>query len=403
MSPFFKRLNPDVEAGKARKALAEGRPEEAAEACEAALKAAPDHAECRTLLARAYEKQGRVADAIEAYEAACEKAPSYPNLKAAADLYVRVGDWEHAEEKFQAAVATFPTSVPAWRGLAEVRKKLGKHDETVRCYEMIASLRPDNVDARLDLAEAYRETGAVRRATELGRGILESEPQNPRALHCLANCQAALHEWDQAIGLYERLLALPEDEAVDRARVHYDFGVALREVDRCDEARAHLEACRELQPNFLPAYRALAELCRSMDDLTSAVAVTERAARLAPSEVAIWNELGALHLAAGDAKAALRAYSTAHKIEADNVEAIAGGAEALSALGQHGRAKTICDRLVVSRAFQARPHLAYARVMRNAGALDVALHQVDIALAIDAGSREAQRLHRALAKALGVD
>ena len=91
MCGLFRRVKPEVEASKAREALAAGRADEAAERCEAALKANPDHAECRTLLARAYERLDRVGDAIEAYEAACAAAPSYPNFLAAATLHAKAG------------------------------------------------------------------------------------------------------------------------------------------------------------------------------------------------------------------------------------------------------------------------------------------------------------------------
>ena len=78
------------------------------------------------------------------------------------------------------------------------------------------------------------------------------------------------------------------------------------------------------------------------------------------------------------------------------MEAICGAAEALSAAGHHDRAVALCEKLVVKRAFQARPHLAYARVLRAAGDLRGALRQVNTALGIAPTDADAARLKRAL-------
>jgi len=405
MLRFFKRAKPEAQANKAREALAAGQAQQAAELCLAALKAHPDHPECRTLLARAYEQLDRVGEAIEAYEAACDVTPSYPNLLAAASLYAKAADWERAEQKFHAAVESFPTSLPAWRGLADARRRLGKVELVVRCREMIASLAPDDVDARLDLAEACAEAGDLAQAAELSNAVLEAEPDNRRALHCLANCLAAQDLWHEAIGAYRQLLRLVMLDAqaapAERASLHYDLAVALRQVDSPDEALTHLQACQELQPTFLPAYRTLLELHRGRHDLPSAIAVTRQAIELDPSQPSIWHDLGTLHLAAGDPKAALEAFARAIELKPGYTEAIAGSAQALSAAGKHHRAKAICEKLCVRRAFQALPHLTYARVLRAAGEPEAALHHADTALAIAATDPEARKLKQALLDELG--
>ena len=407
MLSFFRKVNPDAEAGKARRALQAGRPDEAAAICQAALKARPGHAESHALLGRAYEKLGRVGEAIEAYEAACANAPSYANLLAAAQLYVQVADWERAEEKFQAAIGLFPTAVSAWKGLAEARRRLGKVDRIVQCHDMVVSLRPDDLEARLDLAEACAEAGEIPKAHDISKSILEGEPANRRALHCLANCFAARHEWGEAIGVYERLLALREagDDAGagETARIHYDLAVALRHIGSDDDALPHLQACEELQPTFLPVYRDLAEIYQAQGDPGNAIAATRRALALQPSEPAIWRDLGKLHLAGGEPRAALEAFATALKHKPGHTEAIAGTAEALSAAGRHERAKAICVKLILNRSFQALPHLVYARVLRNAGELEEALRQITTALAIAPADPEIQRFRDGLLKALDGD
>ncbi len=400
MCGLFRRVKPEVEASKAREALAAGRADEAAERCEAALKANPDHAECRTLLARAYERLDRVGDAIEAYEAACAAAPSYPNFLAAATLHAKAGEPDRAEAKFQAAVETFPTSLPAWKGLADARRRLGKLDRVVQCLDMLASLQPDDLAAQLDLADACAQAGDVARAADVCQAILESQPDHPRALHCLANCHAAREQWDDAIRAYRRLLklaiVLPDATQAERARLHYDLACALREVGSHDEALTHLAACQELQPSLLPAYRDMVELQRARGDTDAAIATARRALDLVPDEPAIWHELGTLHLIAGDTSAALEAFARAIRLRPGYTEAICGSAEALSAAGRHKRAIAICEKLVVKRAFQARPHLTFARVLHAFGDLPGALRHADTALGIAPTDPDAARLRKAL-------
>ena len=400
MLGFFKRVKPDVEAAKARDALAAGRADEAAAHCETALKADPKHAECRTLLARAYDRLGRVGDAIEAYEAACTAAPSYPNFIGAASLYVRAADWAKAEAKFHAAVGKFPTSIPAWTGLADARRRLGKLDLVVQCLDMLVSLQPDRLGAKRALADACAEIGDASRAAGIAHAVLEDEPDSVRALHCLANCHAAAREWDDAIRAYRRLLKLAMlDAGADpaaKARLHHDLATALRQVGNVDEALAHLEATRELQPNFLPAYRDQLETHRQKGNTAEAIAVAEAALELAPDEPAIWHDLGQLRLTDGDAAAALKAFARAIELRPGYTEAIAGSALALSAAGKHGRAIAICEKLALKRAFQALPHLTFARVLRGTGDLHAALREADLAVNIAPTDPEAAGLKRDL-------
>jgi tetratricopeptide (TPR) repeat protein len=399
MLSFLKKADPAAEASRARTALNSGRVDEAVAACQTALKADPHHAESWALLARAHEKAGRIGEAIDAAEHACQEAATYPNLLAVAELHARVGEWRKAEKAFHAAVEAFPTSVSAWRGLADARRRLGRLDQVVQCAEMVASLQPENREAQLELAEACAAAGDVARASTLSREVLDAEPDNLRALHCHARCLAAERKWDEAVGIYRRLLEHPDSDEAERARLHHDLAVALRRLGQDDAALEHLAACTDLQPNFLPAYRTLLELHRQRGELSAAIQAGQKASQLKPEEAAIWRDLGQLHVADGNAKAALQAFRRAVKEKPGDTESIAGVAEALSVLGQHEKARSICEKLVLKRAFQARPHLAYARILRNSGDLPGAQREVNTTLSIEPGNAEARRLKDELATA----
>jgi cytochrome c-type biogenesis protein CcmH/NrfG len=100
---------------------------------------------------------------------------------------------------------------------------------------------------------------------------------------------------DVIVPAYERELR----EHPNNARIHSELGYIDYEHGRSSDARQHLEQAIALAPNDVPSLVLLATLRRASGDVTAAVDLLTRAARVSPRAAGIRGMLGGVLLSTG--------------------------------------------------------------------------------------------------------
>lgn len=129
----------------------------------------PEHG---ALVARIYEQKNSPALAIDAYErvlATPGTSPTAPMLHALGRLYQRVERYTDARDRYLQAVDVDSTYAPALRDLADVFRLAKQSEKAARVYLRYLLAEPDDVDARVHLAECYLELGQYEPAAEAAR------------------------------------------------------------------------------------------------------------------------------------------------------------------------------------------------------------------------------------------
>lgn len=129
-----------------------------------------------------------------------------------------------------------------WYYLAAVAEtRLARHERAAALLRDAVALSP-TLPARLALADALFESGAVDHSEPLYRALASEPPAEPHARYGLGRVLAsrqdyagALHEFDAAVALFPGF-----------GPAWYAKGLALRRVRRVDEARAALERAKLL-------------------------------------------------------------------------------------------------------------------------------------------------------------
>ncbi|MBE7450125.1 MAG: tetratricopeptide repeat protein [Kofleriaceae bacterium] len=233
------------------------------EAYAALLAGEPAHVDVPTAqlrLAVALEKNGELDRAIELVAAAAPALVGYPKGQAyrrLAELHEKKGEPEAAATALEAYAAAedIGTSTAAradafYRAGELFRRRVGQGDAAVRCLEAALVLVPDHLPALDALELLARDLGDLDRvATILGRKIAASarQPSRQKALLC-------------------RLAALQE------------------QLLRPDVARVTLLRALELDPDYRPALRALADLARGRGDRDELADVLARLAAPGPDD-----------------------------------------------------------------------------------------------------------------------
>jgi tetratricopeptide (TPR) repeat protein len=121
--------------------------------------------------------------------------------------------------------------------LGFIYRMVGKPDLERRAYEHALELRPEDVPARLHLAELHLALGENEEAYRQFRRALELNPAEAAALGGLGRAASALGRHLEAVEHFSEALRLQPQATI----VHYQLALAYRRLGDMEAARAHLE------------------------------------------------------------------------------------------------------------------------------------------------------------------
>ena len=246
-------------------------------------------------------------------ERALELAPEHvPALLAMSNLEILRGEFDAAE----ARVDKLRDLIPGRPELDAVVARLAERREAGSVDAVPDRLRIENSEAALAAARDLYAEGEPDKAIGLLETWLEANPQDVAVRLTLANTQAALERFDEAIGEYETLLANGEEALSERAR--------------------------------LAALNNLAWYLRD-EDAERAIDYAERALEVAPNSVATLDTLAMIHFGRNDFEAAKIAYDRAAAVGIDDPSIRFHGARIEAALGDEAAARAILESLVDGR------------------------------------------------------
>jgi tetratricopeptide (TPR) repeat protein len=158
---------------------------------------------------------------------------------------------------------------------------------------------------------------------------------------------------------------------------HQQQGSAQQNSGR-DEARKAYQKAIELDPKYLDAYSALANLYANQEDYDRAIAVYQRGLKQNPNAPTLWFESGVCWCRKKDFPQALRCMGKAHELDPENHQLAADYGLCLARAGRPEDAVIVLSRVMnkaeanynVARMMQ---HLNQPELMRQY--LQVALHE----------------------------
>ena len=213
-----------------------------------------------------------------------------PSLRLAATAMAE-GRLEDAERVLMAEIAACPSAVLPVQLLAETLARQDRLNEAETLYEHCLNAEPDNDGARFSLAMALFRRQAGGAALAHVDHLVAGAPASPAYRNLRAACLALVGRHDEALALYEALLA----EVPRHARLWLNYGHALRTVGRHDDAVAAYRTSIDRAPHMGEAYWALA----NMKTVTLQPRETDEIERRLGEEAASVEDRLHLHYAAG--------------------------------------------------------------------------------------------------------
>lgn len=230
-------------------------------------------------------------------------------LALAVDLH-RAGRLAEADELYRRILEVDRDNFNALHLSGQIARGRGDFSRAIDLTGRAVALQPYFMPAQLSLAQTLRAAGRGREATARFRLALALEPGSAefwRGLGGVLAAEGGSAAAPAAIAAFNRVIRFNPRDAAAR----YDLGVALRGMERLEEATAQYYAVIGLQADFASAHMSLGNALLEAGDAAAAAASLRRAAALVPAAPEIYYNLGNVRHTAGDFSGALAAYRRA--------------------------------------------------------------------------------------------
>ncbi|MEX0807121.1 MAG: tetratricopeptide repeat protein [Dongiaceae bacterium] len=244
--------------------------------------------------------------------------------------------------------------------------------------------------------------GDFKGMSEICRQILQGDPEQPDALHCMGLLQRQTGDTEIAVRTHERAVRGRPDNAEYRNALGLAYRAAGRIADAIDayeaalsidaefvdaylnlgviylergdhrNAIARFRAAVDRRPSDPPFHVALGKALSAAGDSAAAMESYRRALSIAPNTGPAWSGIGELYLAAGDERAAMTALADGITNDPRHEGSYLRLAPLLLALGQSRDGVDCLRRGVEQNPGSALLRVALARVMLRAGLWDEA-------------------------------
>jgi tetratricopeptide (TPR) repeat protein len=175
-----------------------------------------------------------------------------------------------------------------WEVVADNYRRAEAYEEAIKTYRTAIKWAPDNIDLRLKYVEALQTEGRWQAAeNELNR-ILERNPHHIRALTLLAESYSADFFPEQAIRLWQRILALEPQNPIARQQLAHLF---MRQAGWMAQWGQHEEAIKIYQaglervPDSQPLRAAIGTAYAAMGKSKQAWQAFEQALAINPQDL----------------------------------------------------------------------------------------------------------------------
>ena len=276
----------------------------------------PGEVNCLWLLGVAFLDQDKISDGIAALERALTGAPEFANARVdLARAYRRDGRPEKSREEVRRVLQATPHHHRAWLAYGDALVDLGKYEEARVAFERARLTDPQRT--RIEAATAALVADERRKAEELFREILREDPSHVAALCGLAALSLAADRAQDA----ERLLRHALKQSAYIPLAYRGLAPALVQLGRLKEAEAATLHLEKIEPRSPQTWVTIAAVSTRLMRQERALEAYERAAQLMPEEVGLRMSAGHVQKSLGSRRDSEASYKAALQIDPGRADA----------------------------------------------------------------------------------
>ena len=365
---------------------------------QAEAEAKPNAPNLQLILGHIYKRLGKDTEAIKAYQRAVTRAPNdyYPHL-ALGRIYTTLRQYKEAINALtkaatlseQISSATLDDRIMIYRTLGRAYFHQDRVDAAITTWTKIAELDPQNIFARIELADLFREQELYPQAIAQHEAILEIKKEDPYrvclSLREIGKIHEATGDYAAARARYDAALALTAPGNWLRKDLQQRIiGIYAADAD-WKGLIAYYQNKLAAAPNDPELIGLQASAYIENQQLDEGIAAYRKGLTLAPTDAELRLNLIAALRSAEQLEAAAAAYEVLSEQQPDNFGIYRELGKLYLELQDEGRAKSAYQRMIDRAPENAGTHLILAEIYTGHEwtADAVAAYQKAIALAPD--------------------
>jgi tetratricopeptide (TPR) repeat protein len=234
--------------------------------------------------AKAMMVKGNTAQAIRTYRRLLKRV-SLTDVETRYKLHNNLGvaylatkHWDNAISEFDLSLSTGP-QVPTTDmsdilvNKADTMMQKEEFENAIGIYLEALRVSSQNPKARRLIGSAYLLVGEYENAMQTFKGVVATHPDDVVMLLQLAHCHLMTQDFEGAITLYNRVLAI--DEANKDA--HNNLGIVLSYIERYDEAVVAFDRALSIAPDMKIAHLNKGIVLHNVTDFSAAIECFDKA------------------------------------------------------------------------------------------------------------------------------
>lgn len=311
--------------------------------------------------------------------------------------------------------------------LANYYHRSGKYEEAIEIWKKLIDQDPNDLGAMIGMSNAYSALGKHDLAINGLRQVLDKDPRNLKAIHSLATIYLNQGRASDAMAMAERAIAIDPSDGMG----YLNKGSAFQLMGKEDEATEQYLLAISHSPDLAEAYGNLAQIYIGKNMLDKALEFATKGLEIEPSRAPLHYVMGMVYDAQGEAEKAIKSYSNAVALDSSFVPGYLAAGGLFLRRGDFDRAIEFANKAIRHKSpyrvqaydlrgttYFARRDLEKARadyqaaievdpnyiparinlakVFLSEGKPQIAVKQLEAALAIQPNNPEAQTLLRAV-------
>ena len=265
---------------------------EAIQAYERALALDPDSESVYLLLGLEHIRNKDLGRARDTYERLIERDPtSFRGHFHLGSVFVALKSYDAAEAAFLKCLELRPDYEETLFELINIYEATGRDEKVVDTYEKVLESNPDSIKAAVGLGHFYLKMGLSEEAKDRFEELKLRSRSNPLVVKQIALIYLDQKKYGEAADILQALLG----DDPDQPELHYFLGMALRGLEKSDEAISAYEKVPEASSYYSSAVIHLSFLYQEKEEGERAVQLMQRALEKEPDEPDLYLFLGALY------------------------------------------------------------------------------------------------------------
>ena len=272
----------------------------------------------------------------------------------------------------------YPKSFIIWNILGASTAQIGMIDKSIESYKKAISIKPDYIEAYINMGLAYQHLGKLEEAIEEFKKALLVKPDYTEAYSNMGNAFLEQGKLEEAIDAYKTVLSLEPDYA----EAFNNMGNALQGQDKLEEAIEVYNKALFIKPDYPEAYSNMGNALQAQGKLEEAIEAYNKALSLKPNYTKAYINMGAAFQGRGKLEEAIKAYKKALLLKSDSVEAYINLSIALHGQGKLQEAMEACNKSISIDPYYAEAYNYMGKILKDQGDISTAIDNFKQALKI---------------------